>query len=306
MIHYVEASGEECLTPRQACAIESAARANPGMGIRVHTNAARLGPPGWDQRMVRQIRSCAFNQLLTKLQDSSSNVQIIRENFGQVLKDEPSFRPHLDTIKAGPFWAVHVSDVMRLILLKKYGGIFLDFDKIVFRSLHCLRNALTYLEGGPNGEEIQNSAMVFDAGHPFVKFVLRYLGQTYDPSNRLSVGSPALEKAFNLFCQAEEKGPSEPDTKKVSYRCHGNSTMSLFHPEAFYPFKPHESRWLYSESVAVDYDRRPLMEAFTAHIFRAGWGTKVKSNSLYARLARQYCPSVWELSQDETVNPLGF
>ena len=35
-IIYIETSGEECLTPRQACGIESAARANPSMNIRIY------------------------------------------------------------------------------------------------------------------------------------------------------------------------------------------------------------------------------------------------------------------------------
>jgi len=60
-------------------------------------------------------------------------------------------------MKKSPYWIVQLSDAARLILLEKYGGIYLDFDNIVFRFLHCLRNTLSYLQ-----EElhIENGIMV--------------------------------------------------------------------------------------------------------------------------------------------------
>ena len=43
-IIYIESSGEECLTPRQACGIESAARANPSMDIRIYEYGETRSP----------------------------------------------------------------------------------------------------------------------------------------------------------------------------------------------------------------------------------------------------------------------
>lgn len=47
---------------------------------------------------------------------------------------------------------VHLSDALRLILLEKYGGFYLDSDIVTFRPLHCLRNAASYLNEVPHIE----------------------------------------------------------------------------------------------------------------------------------------------------------
>ena len=162
-IIYIESSGEECLTPRQACGIESAARANPSMEIRIYSNTAKLGRPAWDSRVIRHgiVRFCALNQiLLTDRQFDGNKIQFIRRNFEEWLPkfDGSTFKlHHFDQMKKSPYWTVQLSDAARLILLEKYGGIYLDFDNIVFRSLHCLRNTLSYLQ-----EElhIENGIMV--------------------------------------------------------------------------------------------------------------------------------------------------
>ena len=147
-IIYIESSGEECLTPRQACGIESAARANPSMDICIYTNSAKLGRPAWDSRVIRHgiVRFCALNQiLLTDRQFDGNKIQFIRRNFEEWLPkfDGSTFKlHHFDQMKKSPYWTVQLSDAARLILLEKYGGIYLDFDNIVFRSLHCLLNTL--------------------------------------------------------------------------------------------------------------------------------------------------------------------
>jgi len=58
-IIYIESSGEECLTPRQACGIESAARANPSMDIRIYSNTAKLGRPAWDSPSWKSSFLCS-------------------------------------------------------------------------------------------------------------------------------------------------------------------------------------------------------------------------------------------------------
>lgn len=161
-INYIESSGEECLTPRQACGIESAARSNPKMDINVYTNIARLGRPAWDGRIIRhgRVRSCTLNRLLTNNEHKfGRRIQFIRKNFGDWLpKFNSTFKSHhFEEMKKSPHWIVQLSDVARLVLLEKFGGIYLDFDNIVFRPLHCLRNTLSYLQ-----EElhIENGIMV--------------------------------------------------------------------------------------------------------------------------------------------------
>lgn len=155
-IIFIESSGEECLTPRQVCGVESASRANPGMKIKVYINTDKLGPPGWADRFMRpgRVRSCKLNELISKY----NNVEMIRDNFTALLENSP-FRPLIDTgkIQESQWSVVQISDAIRLLLLQKHGGIYLDFDNVVFRPLHCLRNVFSYLEEKPN---IENGILV--------------------------------------------------------------------------------------------------------------------------------------------------
>ena len=154
-IHYIESSGNECLTPRQACGVESAARQNPHMSVKIYLNAAQSGQPAWDHLLMRpgRVRSCVLNQMLVS---QFSNVEFVRRNFTSMLQDS-IFRPIIESFQKSQWSVVQTSDAIRLLLLRKNGGFYLDFDNIIFRPLHCLRNVLSYLEEKPN---IENGIMV--------------------------------------------------------------------------------------------------------------------------------------------------
>lgn len=296
-INFIESTGHECLTPRQACGVESAARANPGMNIQIHLNTDKIGPPAWDDLLRRpgRVRSCAFNALLQN--QFSHNVQMIRENFTNVLK-ESLFRP---LIESGNFqtshWSVvQISDAIRLLLLQQHGGYYLDFDNIVFRPLHCLRNGFSYLEEHPN---IENGIMVMDKDHPFLSFLIRYLMQTYDPKKRVSLGPPAFGKAFQLFCSI-----NDPLFKSGLHHCLASSNLTLYHPDSFFPVRHYELGHFY-DTVWEGLNVQKMERAYLTHVYLSSWGRKVHPNSLYSRLARQYCPSVWQLTKDANI-PLGF
>ncbi len=154
-IHFIESSGKECLTPRQSCGVESAARLNPHMNVKIYLNGGQSGSPTWDELLMRpgQVRSCMFNQMLVS---QFSNVEYVRENFTSMMQDS-IFRSVVESVQKSQWSVVQTSDAVRLLLLQKNGGIYLDFDNIVFRPLHCLRNVLSYLEEKPN---IENGIMV--------------------------------------------------------------------------------------------------------------------------------------------------
>lgn len=139
-IVYVESSGNECLTARQACGVESASRANPNMRVDVYFNTRRIGDRDAEQDIQR--RSCAFNAVAL----GRSNVNVIKENFASKLRNTP-FWGLIETRKLpnSPWSSVQLSDLMRIVYLNETGGIYLDFDVMVLRPLHCLRNTLSYL-----------------------------------------------------------------------------------------------------------------------------------------------------------------
>ena len=143
------------------------------------------------------------------------------------------------------------------------------------------------------------------------------------------MGPPAVGKAFSLFCQV-----AQSPLKAGVYTCHKGSNLTLIHPDSFFPVRHTQNHVFYSSKLD-GFDDSPMERAYMTHVylsrqalffllkivllsifinpklqicffsFPRSWGTRVNSNSLYARLARQYCPSTWNLSFSESI-PLGF
>ena len=147
-INFIESSGEECLTSRQACSVEAAARQNYQMSIKVHRNVDKtISSPSWDANIIRpgRMRSCIFNRLLS---DSHQfpNIEFISQNFTLMLHNS-IFRPLLNSIRENHSWSLEqTSYAIGLLMLHENGGFYLDFDDIVLRQLHCLRNAFSYFK----------------------------------------------------------------------------------------------------------------------------------------------------------------
>jgi len=81
------------------------------------------------------------------------------------------------TWKEGPFFFSHVTDGLRLALLWKYGGLYMDSDFVVLRDLSSLPSMVAG-QGAPKFD-INGAFMKMSAGHPFLAlamegFVARY------------------------------------------------------------------------------------------------------------------------------------
>lgn len=139
---------------------------------------------------------------------------------------------------------------------------------------------------------------VMDAGHPFLAFLIRFLAENFLPEIRTSLGPDAIGKAFKIFCRV-----NEPTLKAGTYQCQGNSTVTLIHPNAYFPVRHTQIYQFYSVNFD-DLNIEAMQQAYVTHVYLSSWGTPVDRNSLYARLARQYCPTVWEFATSYV--PLGF
>lgn len=89
---------------------------------------------------------------------------------------------------AGVFFYSHVTDAIRLVVLFKHGGTYLDFDMLPVQNLFAFRNAL--------GVECPNlntclsfaAAAVFGVGHPFLWAAMLMFGRAYNSGSWACVG----------------------------------------------------------------------------------------------------------------------
>uniref|UniRef100_A0ACD5USS2 Uncharacterized protein n=1 Tax=Avena sativa TaxID=4498 RepID=A0ACD5USS2_AVESA len=79
----------------------------------------------------------------------------------------------------------NLSNLLRLALLYKYGGVYLDADVVVLRPLSGLRNAIgAQAVDAATGDWIRlnNAVMVFDRGHPILRDFIAEFAATFDGS----------------------------------------------------------------------------------------------------------------------------
>ncbi|CAI9787917.1 unnamed protein product [Fraxinus pennsylvanica] len=79
----------------------------------------------------------------------------------------------------------NLSNLLRLGLLYRFGGIYLDTDVIILKNFGNLRNVIgaqtiDFLTG--NWTRLNNAVMVFDEGHPLVYKFIEEFAQTFDGS----------------------------------------------------------------------------------------------------------------------------
>ena len=104
--------------------------------------------------------------------DLGYNVIVVRPDVHQLLRGTPAeaWLDNLDKWKNGKYFFSHITEIIRLATLYKYGGVYLDTDVIVMRELDKLRNCLGTELAGAHGEaKILNGAvLIFDKGSRFV------------------------------------------------------------------------------------------------------------------------------------------
>ncbi|XP_077553483.1 lactosylceramide 4-alpha-galactosyltransferase-like [Haemaphysalis longicornis] len=145
-IWFLETSYRNNLTARAACSIESACRHN-----RNHT--VHLLSTG-------NIRHCPYHDILSSL----GNFKSESLNVTALLKDTPLLSVYSGgALNKSAFAVEHLSDLLRYAVLWHKGGIYLDTDVIVLKSLSGITNSAVYeRENGP----VANGVLVFDARHP--------------------------------------------------------------------------------------------------------------------------------------------
>ncbi|XP_057797431.1 uncharacterized protein LOC131013383 [Salvia miltiorrhiza] len=88
----------------------------------------------------------------------------------------------------------NLSNLLRLGLLYRFGGIYLDTDVIMLKSLGSLRNVIgaqtADLESG-NWSRLNNAVMIFDEGHPLVFKFIQEFALTFD-GNKWGHNGPYL------------------------------------------------------------------------------------------------------------------
>lgn len=272
--HETSCFGKEglVLTARQACAVESAAKMNPGMNVYLLflSNA----------RISNQSREM-FNQLSTY-----PNVKIRHIFPESYVKDTPLDAWYKSGVLKKSRWPMsHMSDILRYLTLWKHGGIYLDLDVVVTTSLEKLRN----FAGAEDWDDVAAGVLGFDMsslGRYMADACIRDLKKNFRGDIWGNNGPGVITRTLQKLCSTKyARDMSAP-------RCRG---FKVYPPIAFYPI--HYKKWKkYFETKDATATMNAVEKAMAIHVWNKlsrSQKVQVDSDVPYAIIARKYCPKVF-------------
>ncbi|XP_074555700.1 uncharacterized protein LOC141811578 [Curcuma longa] len=176
----------------------------------------------------------------------------------------------------------NLSNLLRLALLYKYGGAYVDTDVIVLRSFSALRNAIG-AQGvdarTQNWTRLNNAVMVFDREHPLLYEFMKEFAQSFD-GRKWGHNGPYL-------------------VSRVATRVAGKAgySFSVLPPAAFYPVgwikierlfaRPRDRNQSRLVAENLDWIQR---RSYAVHLWnKKSSGFKVEEGSVISRLMAACC-----------------
>lgn len=154
---------------RQACAIEAAAHHNPDRDVFV----LFASPVGFAINQSDAFERTKSISVDIKLLSTIPNVHLRNVNISTLALNTPMLElEQSGRVYRSPNVAIHLADVVRLLVLYKFGGVYLDTDMIARRSFADLPPV--FLAAEP--DELSNAAMgsTHDGfGHAFFHTIIR-------------------------------------------------------------------------------------------------------------------------------------
>lgn len=143
----------------------------------------KVHPRGCLTMLSRSMDSIAGYRILKPLLDLGFKVQAVTPDLPLLFKNTPA-ETWYSELKMGnkdpgeiPL-AQNLSNLMRLAVLYKYGGVYMDTDFIVLRPFNGLRNSIgvqSIDEVSKNWTRLNNAVLIFDMNHPLLfKFIQEF------------------------------------------------------------------------------------------------------------------------------------
>ena len=245
-------------------------------------------PQGCLMILSRTMDTKRGYRILKPLIDHGFKLLAITPDVSFLLKNTPA-ESWLEGMRNGdkdpgsiPF-TQNLSNLLRIAVLYKYGGAYLDMDYIVMRDFYGLRNAIGVQSVDSKTKKwtrLNNAVLIFDINHPLLYDFMEEFAWNFN-GNRWGYNGPYL------VSRVVERVGTSP-----------GYNLTILPPKAFYPvnwieihkllLKPKnesESRWV--ESMVNDLNDG---ETYGVHL----WNSKIKDSkieegSVLAKLISDHC-----------------
>ncbi|EXB82803.1 Uncharacterized protein L484_012116 [Morus notabilis] len=227
------------------------------------------------------------NVLLKPFSDSGFRVLAISPDYDSVLKNTPAeswfSRLRKGNVNPGEIsLCQNLSNLLRLALLYKFGGIYTDTDMIFVNSFSKLRNVIgaqtVDLETG-HWSRLNNAVLVFDKNHPLLLMFIKEFALTFD-GNKWGHNGPYL-------------------VSRVVKRLRENPgfNFTVLPPHAFYPVDWSRIRSLFRNAGdelhskwMIGKMKHVRTKSFAVHLWnRQSKRLKVEEGSIIDHLQKDFC-----------------
>lgn len=273
-VFFVETSEQTSPSYLFSCSVESAARSHPTSRVVVLMKGLAKGNASLPKHWAFSLLSCFPNVEIQPLDltEFFSGTPLAQWFQQPQRQQEPHF--------------LHVlSDACRIVLMWKFGGIYLDTDFIVLKNLQNLTNAL----GIQDDNELNGAFLSFKAKHKFMELCMQDFVQNYNGWVWGHQGPGLLTRVFKKWCSLET-------IKSMS--CRGVSALAR---EVVYPIPWQNWKKLFEAVTALELQEL-LKSTYAVHIWnKLSHETKLEipSHALLAQLYSQFCPATYaKMKQD--------
>jgi lactosylceramide 4-alpha-galactosyltransferase len=112
------------------------------------------------------------------------------------------FWKNLPIFEKGQYWTYsHETDFLRLLVLLRDGGVYLDTDVIISKTFQPgkFQNNIGYEM--VDGERLNGNVLIFDAGHPFLTACLEELMNIYSPREYMGPGPVLVTRVHRTLAR---------------------------------------------------------------------------------------------------------
>ncbi|XP_027154564.1 lactosylceramide 4-alpha-galactosyltransferase-like [Coffea eugenioides] len=178
--------------------------------------------------------------------------------------------------------AQNLSNLIRLVVLYKYGGVYLDTDFIVLRDFSRLRNVIGAQSADLNGNwtRLNNAVLVFDKNHPLLYEFMEEFQSTFD-GNRWGHNGPYM------VSRVVERLATNMMLHKYNF--------TVLPPMAFYPVDWNRIDGLFMRTSNPKWTKAKLRQitggdTYGIHLWnRQSSRTKIEEGSIVATLIADHC-----------------
>ncbi|XP_060695535.1 lactosylceramide 4-alpha-galactosyltransferase-like [Hemiscyllium ocellatum] len=267
-IFFVEVSDRTNPTFLSLCSLESAARSHPQAKIAFY---------------MKGLSATKVKTFGISLLNCFPNIEIRPLDLKNLFVDTPlsSWYSSLHQWWQ-PYLIPTIADACRLVLLWKYGGIYLDTDIIVLKNLLNLTNSL-----GREEQYLLNTAFLsFDRGHDFIGNCLKNFVEHFNGWIWGHQGPQLVTRVLKKWCQKKS-------IAKIQ-QCKG---VRMLPPEAFYPVRWQDWK-KYFEVMSKSEVQKLLKNSYAVHIWNKmshGTSFPMGSKVMIDQLSSVYCPISYKI-----------